>query len=128
MEDNNITEITIDENVMTTDEEQKKICSFEFLYKKEVIYKFNLYTMPGVEPKSVEMKDIYNYFRSKPVDNKELGNFFKMFGLIRYVFNDIVITIGDAAVQDIIDIFKTTIENYIKIAKIKHFEVEIKRE
>lgn len=121
------------------DDVSDRICTVKFLFNKEVIYQFDLFKVESPSEiknldtsqntKYIKMKNIYNNFNKFiPKNPRKLGDFFKMYGLIRYVFSKTYIPISEKTTEDdIVVTFENKISNYIHNARIRKFEIQIDR-
>lgn len=110
----------------------RKICTVKFLFDKKIAYRLDLFTHPEREEgrKVIEVKNCYNNFNDVvPTSPRRVGDFFKLVGVIRYVFPTTLFPIGDDTTEDSVVV---TLENqfnqYIKAGKIKGMEIKIDKD
>lgn len=124
---NDIIDVTANENSSS-----RKICTVKFLFNNVIAYRFDLYTHPEKVDgsKVVELKNAYNNFHGVvPEKTKLIGDFFKLVGVIKYVFPTVYIPIGDDVNEDSMVItIENNINQYIKMGKIKGMEIKVDRD
>lgn len=120
------------DNLNTSNSGARKICTVKFLFDKKIAYRLDLFTHPEREEgrKVIEVKNCYNNFNDVvPTSPKRVGDFFKLVGVIRYVFPTTLFPIGEKTTEDSVVV---TLENqfnqYIKAGKIKGMEIKIDRD
>lgn len=110
----------------------RKICTVKFLFNDKIGYRFDIYTHPEKvnDKRVVELKNVYNMFNEVvPELPKQVGDFFKFVGVIRYVFPTTMFPIGENTTEDsIVVTIENQINQYIRAGKIKGMEIKIDKD
>jgi len=106
-----------------TEQINHKIGTCKFIYKDEIIYRFDIWTTDYNDGKTklIQLKEIINNFNAIRPDNlRKVKTFFAIVGLVRFVFPKTMFEVpADSDEKTVAVTLENTVNQYSKYAKLK---------